>query len=85
MIEEAISKMELQPQEEEVEEFAWDFPSMNKNSNNNLLLTADEVGKVPVVVVKDGLEVLDKFLNNIFHHCASVLMPCPFAKENLRR
>ena len=83
MIQEAISKMELQPEEEEVEEFASD--SIHQQKLTIVLLTADEVGKVPVVVVKDGLEVFDKFLDNIFHHRASVLMSCPFAKENLRR
>ena len=60
------------------------IPSIKKTLTI-VLLTADEVGKVPVVVVKDGLEVFDKFLDNIFHHCASVLVPCPFAQENLRR
>ena len=52
--------------------------------NTSVLLTADEVRKIPVVVVKDGFEVLDKFLNNVFHHyTTAVLIPCPFAQQNL--
>ena len=50
-----------------------------------MLLTADEVGKVPIVVVKDGLEVFDKFLNHIFHHCTIIVISFPFAKQNLRK
>ena len=83
MIQEAISKMELQPEEEEVEEFTSD--SIHQQKLTIVLLTADEVGKVPAVVVKDGFEVFDKFLNNIFQHCTIILISFPFTEQNLRK
>ena len=83
MIQEAISKMELQPEEEEVEEFASD--SIHQQKLTIVLLTADEVGKVPVVVVKDGFEVFDKFLNNILHHHVIAFVTFLFPQQDLKK
>ena len=38
------------------------------SENNQIIRTCDKVDKVPGVVVEDGLEVLDKLLDDGLHH-----------------
>ena len=50
-----------------------------------MLLTSNEVGKIPIVVVKDGFEVFDKFLNNILHHHVIAFVTFLFPQQNLKK
>ena len=59
--------------------------SIHELTKQKVLLTSNEVGKIPVVVVKDGFEVLDKFLNNILHHHVIAFVTFLFPQQDLKK
>ena len=54
-------------------------------TKRKVLLTSNEVGKIPIVVVKDGFEVFDKFLNNILHHHVIAFVTFLFPQQDLKK
>ena len=59
--------------------------SIHEFTKRKVLLTSNEVGKIPIVVVKDGFEVFDKFLNNILHHHVIAFVTFLFPQQDLKK